>query len=54
MARNKKRPTWKQFRAQLKVAIKDVVNAQNALTKAQKKLRDLSDTPPGQIPDVGG
>jgi outer membrane protein TolC len=60
MATNKKRPTWKQFKAQLEVAIKDVVKAQNAmndaqaqLTQAQKRLRDLTDTPPGQIPDVG-
>jgi flagellar hook-basal body complex protein FliE len=53
------RPTWEVFKAQLDAAIKDVVDAQNALddaqeklTLAQNKLRDLSDTPPGQIPDV--
>ncbi len=61
MATNKKRPTWKQFKAQLDAAIKDVVAAekgliaaQATLTRAQKKLRHLSDTPPGQIPEVGG
>ena len=53
------RPTWAVFKAQLDDAIKNVVDAQNALedaqeklTLAQNKLRDLSDTPPGQIPEV--
>ena len=54
------RPTWDEFKAQLDAAIRTVVDAQNTLidaqaklTEAQSKLRDLSDTPPGQIPEVG-
>jgi hypothetical protein len=55
------RPTWEVFKAQLDAAIQTVVQAQNELidaqaklAKAQGSLRDLSDTPPGQIPEVGG
>jgi flagellar hook-basal body complex protein FliE len=55
------RPSWDEFKAQLDAAIQDVVDAQNELndaqtklTRAQERLRDLSDRPPGSVPDVSG
>ena len=50
------RPTWDDFKAHLDAAIQEIVDAQNATDgrtgqaerAAQTRLRDLSDTPPGQ------
>ncbi|HEY1460464.1 MAG TPA: hypothetical protein VGH59_10465 [Casimicrobiaceae bacterium] len=55
------RPTWDEYTAKLNAAIQAIVDAQNALaelqdqlSQVQEDLRDLSDTPPGSVPDIGG
>lgn len=53
--------TKEEWKKQFDTAIKQLVDAQNALTAiqqqiadAQAKLRDLGETPPGGVPSSGG
>jgi len=55
------RPTWDEYKVKLDAAIQKLVDVQNALadlqdqlSQVQENLRDLSDTPPGSVPDIGG
>jgi hypothetical protein len=57
--RRTKGPSWAKKKAQIDSAMKAVAKAQKALAQsqkalaaAQKVLRDVGDTPPGQVPII--